>query len=105
MNISDVPLQKPSIELLRTKRAMFAHIFMNFIDVSRQAVERHFFSTVRALFLDSRVDHLHVLRKLGRSYLLLALWALSCVAHVSFPNMAFYKSRAEHLVTKTALLL
>ena len=57
------------------------------------------------LIPDSRVDHLHVPGKVGRSYFLLALWALSCVAHVSFPHMAVYKSRAEHLVTITALLL
>ena len=89
MNFFDVLCQTPRIELLRTERAIFAHISMNFFDVSCQVFERHFFLTARALFLDSRVDHLHVLRKLGRSYLLLALRALSCVAHVSLPNMAF----------------
>ena len=89
MNFFDVCCQIPRMELLWTERAMFAHIIMNFFDVSCQAVERHIFSTSRALFLDSRVGHLHVLGKQGRSYFLLALWALSCVAHVSFPNMAF----------------
>ena len=105
MDFLDVPLQNRSTELLRTKRAMFAHIIMNFFDVSCQGLEMHFFSTPRALFLDSRVDHLHVLGKLPRSYLFLALWALSCVAHVSFPDMEVYASRAEHLVAITALHL
>ena len=105
MDFLDVPLQNRSTELLRTKRSMFAHIIMNFFDVSCQVFERHFFLTARALFLDSRVDHLHVLRKLGRSYLLLALWALSCVAHVSFPNMAVYVTRVDHPVTITTLFL
>jgi len=36
------------------------------------------------------MDILHVLGKRSSFYLLLALWALSCVAHVSFPNMAAY---------------
>ena len=90
MDFLDVPLQNRSTELLRTKRAMFAHIIMDNFDVSFQVVERHFFLTTRALFLDSRVDHLHVLGKQGRPYLLLASWAFSCVAHVSFPDMAFY---------------
>ena len=98
MNISDMPLQTCRGEHLGTKRAMFAHIIMDNFDVSFQVVERHFFLTARALFLDSRVDNLHVLGKLGRSYLLLALRALSCVAHVSFPNMAFCSSRVDHLV-------
>ena len=105
MNISDVPLQTCRGEHLRTKRAMFTHIFMDNFNVSFQVVERHFFLTARALFLDSRVDHLHVLGKSGRPYLLLALRALSCVAHVSFPDMAFNLSRVDHLVTITALLL
>ena len=87
MNVSDVILQRPSVEHLRTERAMFAHIVMNFFDVSCQVVERHFFSTARALFLESRVDSLHVLGELGRPYLLLALRALFCVALVSFSNM------------------
>merc|ERR1719268_249936 len=105
MNTSDVPLQHPSIEHLRTERATLAHNSMNFFDVSCQGVERHFFFTSKALFLDSRVDYLHVLGKLPRSYLFLALWTLSCVAHVSFSNMAFYSSRVEHLVTITTFFL
>ena len=76
---------------------------MYFFDVFFQAVDSKFVPTARALFPDSRVDHLHVLRKLGRPYLLLALGALSCVAHVSFPDMAFYLSRVDHLVAITAL--
>ena len=105
MNFFDVCCQMPRIELLWTERAMFAHIIMNFFDVPCQGVERHFFSASGALFLDSRVGHLHVLGKQGPSYLFLALWALSCVAHVSFPSMTFNLSRVEHLVTITALLL
>ena len=132
MNLSDVPLQICSREHLRTERAMFAHMIMNSpdvllqirgmehlgaerakfthiimksFDVSCQLVEREIFSTARALFLYPRVDHLHVLGEHGRSYLLLALGAFSCVAHVSFPDMAFYARRAENLVTITAFLL
>ena len=105
MNLSDVPLQITSREHLRTERAMFAHIVMDYFDVFFQAEDGHFFSTARALFLDSRVDHLHVLGKQGRPYLLLALRALFCVAFVSFPNMAFYARQAEHLVAIAALLL
>ena len=105
MNISDVPLQVLSVEHLRTERAMLAHIIMNFFDVSFQGVERQFFPTSRALYLDYGVDHLHVLGKHGPSYLFLALWAFSCVAHVSFPNMAFYSSRVDHLVTITTFFL
>ena len=104
MNISDMPLQTCRGEHLGTKRAMFAHIIMDNFDVSFQVVERHFFLTARALFLDSRVDRLHVLGKFGRLYLPLALRALSCVAHVSFPNMAFYFNRVDHLVTRALLL-
>ena len=66
---------------------------------------RYFFSTLRALFLESWVDHLHVLGELGRPYLLLAFWALSCVAHVSLPNMAVYVNRIDHLVAVAALFL
>ena len=105
MNFSDVSLQMLSREQLRTEGTMFAHIIMNFFDVLCQAEYRHFFSTARALFLDSRVDDLHVLGELRRPYLFLALRALSCVAHVSFPNMAFYVSRVDYLVAITALLL
>ena len=46
-----------------------------------------------------------MLGKPGRSYLLLALWALSCVAHVSLPNVEVSARRLEHLVAITALLL
>ena len=84
---------------------MFAHIIMDNFDVSFQVVERHFFLTTRALFFDSRVDPLHVLGKLGRPYLLLALRALSCVAHVSFPDMEVYARRVDHLVTITTFFL
>merc|ERR1719394_2089877 len=77
------------------ERAMFAHIVMDYFDVFFQAEDGHFFSTTRALFLDSRVDHLHVLGKQGRPYLLLALRALSCLAHVSFPDMEVYARRVE----------
>ena len=37
--------------------------------------------------------------------LILALRALSCIAHVSLLNMAFYANRVEHLVAISALLL
>ena len=100
-----MPLQTCRGEHLGTKRAMFAHIIMDNFDVSFQVVERHFFLTTRALFLDSQVDPLHVLGKLGRPYLLLALRALSCVAHVSLPNMEVYARRVDHLVAIAALLL
>ena len=56
MNFFDVlcqTIQTSRIELLRTERAIFAHIIMNFFDVSCQGFERHFFFTLRALFLDS----------------------------------------------------
>ena len=46
-----------------------------------------------------------MLRKLGLSYLLLALRALSCVAQVGLPNVEFYFIRTNHLVAITALLL
>ena len=105
MNFFDVCCQIPRIELLWTERASFAHIIMNFFDVSFQGVERQFFPTSRALYLDSGVDHLHVLGKYGPSYLFLALWAFSRVAHVSFPNMAIYSSRVDHLVTITTFFL
>ena len=103
MNFFDVCCQMPRIELLWTERAMFAHIIMNFFDVPCQGVERHFFSASGALFLDSRVGHLHVLCKLGRPYLLRALGALSCVALVSSPNMAFYPRGVDHFVAINAL--
>ena len=105
MNLSDVLFQRRSTEHLRAVRAMFALIIVNFFDVFCQVAQRYFFSTVRALFLDSGVDPLHVLRKLTRPYLLLALWALSCVAHVSFPDMEVYARRVDHLVAIAALLL
>ena len=105
MNLSDVPLQITSREHLGTERAMFAHIVMDYFDVFFQAEDGHFFSTTRALFLDSRVYPLHVLGKLGRPYLLLALRALSCVAHVSFPDMEVYARRVDHLVTITTFFL
>ena len=105
VHCSDVSPQRRRTEHLRADRAMCALIIMNFSDMLCQVVAEYFFFTARALLLDSRVVHLHVLRKRRSSYLLLALRALSCVAHVSFPDMAFYLSRANHLVAISALLL
>ena len=89
MNFSDVPLQMLSKDHLRTEGAMFAHIIMNCLDMFCQALERHFYSTARTLYPDSRVDYLHVLGELGRPYLILTLgtwattpWATGKLGHL-----------------------
>ena len=60
MNFSDMILQMPCMDVLSTERAMFEHIIINFFNVSCQVVESHISPTARAPSLDSRVDHLHV---------------------------------------------
>ena len=122
MNTSDVPLQILSVEHIGQK-GQFLRILLwtpsmcrakrlawNIFGQRGQCLRMLSWTSLMCLarllkiisfplIPDSRVDHLHVPGKVGRSYFLLALWALSCVPHVSFPNMEFLSSRADHLVT------